>query len=61
MHNPFRRPTQDELRRRALKAARDRLNHLQRRGEISEQAVQVVEDELRRIELRAFLGRLYPH
>ncbi|CAO4145574.1 hypothetical protein LPLAFNJD_LOCUS1975 [Methylorubrum aminovorans] len=54
------RPTKDELRRRALAAARARLAALRRAGQIGDEAVETVEGELRRIELRAFLGKLYP-
>jgi hypothetical protein len=53
-------PTKDELRRRALLAARRRLSELREAGEIGDAAVRAVEDDLRRIELRAFLGKLYP-
>jgi len=48
------------LRRRALLAARRRLIELRQAGEIGDAAVSAVEDDLRRIELRAFLGELYP-
>lgn len=55
------RPTKDELRRRALAAACARLAALRRAGQIGDEAVEkTVEGELRRIELRAFLGKLYP-
>jgi hypothetical protein len=54
-------PTKDELRRRALLAARQRLTELRDAGEICDAAVSAVEDDLRRIELRAFLGKLYPN
>ncbi|MHC2002976.1 hypothetical protein ACYQR9_21445 [Methylobacterium sp. CM6241] len=53
--------TRDELRRRALLAARRRLSELQDAGEIGDAAASVVEDDLRRFELRAFLGKLYPN
>jgi len=53
--------TRDELRRRALLAARRRLTELRQAGEIGDAAAQVVEDDLRRVELRAFLGALYPN
>lgn len=54
------RPTMDELRRRALAAARAKLAELRRAGRIGNDAAETVEGELRRIELRAFLGKLYP-
>ena len=54
------RPTKDDLRRRALAAARIRLAALQSAGQIGNEAIETVERELRRIELRAFLGKLYP-
>ncbi|CAO4151711.1 hypothetical protein DHODJN_17405 [Methylorubrum extorquens] len=54
------RPTKDELRRRAHAAARARLAALRRAGQIGDEAVETVENELRRMELRAFLGKLYP-
>lgn len=53
------RPTKDELRRRALAAARARLAALRRAGQIGDEAVETVENVLRRMELRAFLGKLY--
>jgi len=53
--------TKDELRRWALLAARRRLSELREAGEIGDAAVSAVEDDLRRIELRAFLGKLYPN
>ncbi|WP_264048725.1 hypothetical protein [Methylobacterium flocculans] len=53
--------TKDELRRRALLAARRRLSELRDAGEICDAAVSAVEADLRRIELRAFLGNLYPN
>ena len=52
--------TKDEWRRRALLAARTRLIELREAGEIGDAAAREVEDDLRRIELRAFLGKLYP-
>lgn len=54
------RPTRDELRRSALAAARAKLAELRSAGRIGDEAVETVEGELRRIELRAFLGDLYP-
>jgi hypothetical protein len=51
--------TKDELRRRALLAARRRLTELRQAGEIGDAAVSAVEDDLRRVELRASLGALY--
>ncbi|WP_419953468.1 hypothetical protein [Methylobacterium sp.] len=54
-------PTKDELRRQALLAARRRLTELREAGEIGDAAASAVEDDLRRIELRAFLGKLYPN
>lgn len=56
---PRRPPTRDELRRRALKAARAELHRLHGCGLIGDEALQQVEDDLRRLELKAFLGRLY--
>ena len=53
-------PSRDELRRRALRAARRRLTDLRETGKIGDAALEAVEDDLRRIELRAFLGKLYP-
>jgi len=49
------------LRRQALLAARRRLTELREAGEIGDAAASAVEDDLRRIELRAFLGKLYPN
>lgn len=54
------RPTKDELRRSALAAARAKLAELRRAGRIGDEAAETVEGELRRIELRVFLGKLYP-
>ncbi len=53
-------PTRDELRRRALKAARAELYRLHCWGLIGDKALQQVEDDLRRLELKAFLCGLYP-
>jgi len=36
------------------------LSELREAGEIGDAAMSAVEDDLRRIELRAFLGKLYP-
>lgn len=54
------RPIKDEPRRSVLAAARAKLAELWRAGRIGDETAETVEGELRRIELRAFLGKLYP-